>query len=120
MSKNIKQMSFEVIYKGDPDNKGKFANYWYVKNTWEGKKYYEIRATNFWIEFKDLITKETLEIEKNYIADIWVRFWWSFLSNIWKALYSADTQNVFRVLDSFMIYILEYLSDIIENKKNNK
>ena len=40
-------------------------------------------------------------LEKYYIAEFWVLYWWSFIENIWKALHNADSKNTMKILKNW-------------------
>lgn len=106
------EIRLEVIE--DKNNKWKYFNTAFLNYT---TKLIIIEASNLWIVWKNWIDWGDNYIDKYSICEVF-RKKWSFVRIIWNALYLADLQNTFKLLDTFMNYVSEYFEDIIEYEKN--
>jgi len=41
------------------------------------------------------------QLDKYYIAELWIKYWGSFQSALWKALYNADHINAYKILENW-------------------
>lgn len=56
-------------------------------------------------------------VEKNKIAEVFEKYWWSFTKAMWIALYRADDMNTRKILDTWKIMTIEYIETFLNFKK---
>ena len=75
------------------------------------ERYYN--PTTLWVVTSHPKENHNIFVEKYYIAESFETFWWSFLQNLWKALFHADNNNTLKLLETFKEYVLEYIDNFI-------
>ena len=62
------------------------------------------------------IPSKVIVFDKIEIAEVFEKYWGSFVSALWKALYAADTENTRKILTIFSNYVKKYILDYLYKK----
>jgi len=89
-----------------------------ICDIWAGNMYYQVIPTKIWIQYKIWFDWNYTFLNKNIIAESFRRYWWSFVRLLWNALFVADQNNTYKLLNTWLEYVWEYFVNFIKDDLN--